>query len=102
MSSRRGDGIGAARHAGRTSAPREARKRPPDDGRPWAVTTREWARRVACPRCGAAIGEHCRRDRGGVRQTQHWQRHDAAIASGAPVVKRFDRDRVDAGRGSSG
>lgn len=90
------DGAGAPPSAAQSAAMGRRASAATRGERPWAVTTRDWARQVRCPRCGADVGELCRRDRGGPRQTQHWQRHSAAIAAGAPVVKRFDTGPVDA------
>lgn len=47
-------------------------------------TTREESRSVACPVCGAATGEACRRD----DAPSHAARHEAAVAAGAPRVDR--------------
>jgi len=65
------------------------------------VTTREEARSVDCPRCGAPVGWLCTKFDGTPRQSQHAERHEAAIANGARVIKRY-RSVADApGRGTS-
>jgi hypothetical protein len=53
-------------------------------------TKREHAARYACPRCGAAAGEYCRRANGNPRLSAHAERHAAALAHGAPGAQPRD------------
>lgn len=63
------------------------------------LTTRQEARDVDCPRCLARAGSSCSRFDGGLRQAQHLERHTAAIAAGAPVIKTLPHaGRTPAGR----
>lgn len=55
-------------------------------------TTREEALKVACPSCGAAAGEPCRRDE---VPPSHRERHAAAIANGAPKYERGENGKYE-------
>jgi len=48
-------------------------------------TSREASRTVACPTCGAAPGEPCRRE---ADTPSHSARHEAAVDAGAPLATR--------------
>jgi hypothetical protein len=37
--------------------------------------SRTLAREIPCPACGAPIGEKCRNKRGGIRESNHLERH---------------------------
>lgn len=55
------------------------------------LTTRENARAVACPKCNAAAGSPCLGVQGQQRDSFHRERHQAAIADGAPVLTAEER-----------
>ena len=60
-------------------------------------TSRDEARAVACPTCGAAPGEPCNRD-----VPSHAARHETAVAAGAPRVDRGAAQAVPGGASAPG
>jgi hypothetical protein len=72
----------------RDSAPDAPARRQP------TRTKREHAAQFACPACGAAAGEYCRRRNGRPRLSCHADRHAAALERGAPGAQPRDTQLI--------
>jgi hypothetical protein len=67
-----------------------------------AYTSREEARTVVCPRCGADIGAYCRGRDDKLRISAHAARHRAAVRVGATIVRIFPRKTPQGNRRPAG